>query len=709
MIKSYKDYIKSVKTLKEWAKAYYIDNTPLVSDIKYDNLFREVQEFERLNPNLIDNSSPTQRVGSPLKGGFKKATHLLPMWSMEDIFNRDELIEWVSRLNRVAKVDRFYIEPKFDGASLNLIYRDGKLVKAITRGDGKVGEDVTNNARAISSIPLEINHKELIEIRGEVLMRLSTFEEVNRERIENSLEPFANPRNSASGTLRQLNPEVVAKRKLIFIPWGVGVNSLEFTHLSHLLEYIYTLGFKQPFLKGIAKDIETIEKFYQQMQNQRGSLDIMLDGMVVKVDSLIMQERLGYTSRAPRWQVAYKFPAVEKETIVKDVAFQVGRSGVITPVALLEPIEIDGVVVKRVTLNNFDYIKKLDIKIGDYISIIRSGDVIPKVIRVLKHLRVGLKPHNYRVKKILRLLDNLEVNESLKSYRELKKLAKFNRVLPPYLTFKRIIEYHKKYKDIKRPKRCLECKSRLYFDSDKVLKCPNMNCPASLVNSISYFTSKGCMAIDGLGKKGVEQLFNSRILRGIEDIYTLKNRKDEILKLDGFGQKKLENLLDAIEKSRDVECWRFIKSLGIPHIGEVASKKICQHFRDNFLDINEEELLLLDGFGEEMVKSYLKFMEINRSRVERLLKEVRIVKESSKSKKESPLLGKKIVLTGKMDRPRGEIKELLEKFGAEVLSSVSKKSDIVIYGDKAGSKLKKAQDLGIKTIYYEDFLRDIES
>jgi len=646
LIKSDIEYKEAVKKLKEWAKAYYIDNNPIVTDDIYDKLYHEVKEYEILHPNIIDTNSPTQRVGAPLKDGFKKATHLSRMWSMEDVFNTNELIDWINRVKKLADIDRFYIEPKFDGASLNLIYENGKLIQAITRGNGVEGENVTNNAKAISSIPLEISEKSLIEIRGEVLMKYSEFERINKARIDADLEPFANPRNASAGTLRQLDPAIVANRNLLFIPWGVGKNSLNFKYLSQLSDYIYSLGFKKPPVREVCISVDQIEKVYEKLISIRSNLDIMLDGMVVKVDTLNLHEILGYTQKAPRWQVAYKFPAIEKQTTIKDIVLQVGRTGVVTPVALLEAVEIEGVIVERVTLNNFDFIEKLDIRIGDTITIIRSGDVIPKVIKVLKDFR-----------------DGSEVK-------------------------------------IKRPTRCPECDSYL-LDEGALIKCQNLTCPARVVNSIKYYASKGCINIDGLGEKIVELLYNKGLVKDIEDIYKLKF--EDLIALEGFKEKKVKNLLEAIQKSKKVDCWRFVKALGIEHIGEVASKKICNIFKDKFIEASKDEILKIDGFGEEMAESYIEFINVNRDKILNLLKFIDITYPKDIEKSKNLFSSKTIVLTGSMDKPRGQIKEFLESLGAKVTGSVSKKTDYVIYGEDAGSKLKKANEIGVKTIDYKEF------
>ena len=653
MIKDYNEYKKAVQKLKEWADAYYIDNNPLVTDEVYDKLYHEVKAYEKKHPEHIDFSSPTQRVGAPLTDGFQKAKHLSPMWSMEDVFDNKELQEWIERINKITPIEQYYVEPKFDGASLNLIYENGKLKQAITRGDGEVGEDVTSNAKAIHTIKLEIAHKSLIEIRGEVLMSYEDFERLNSERLKNHQEPFANPRNAAAGSLRQLDPQVVAKRNLIFMPWGVGVHNLDFQYLHQIMDYIYNLGFRKPPLRRVCHNLEEIEKVYEELSLMRPKLEVMLDGMVVKVDDLEKQKILGYTNKAPRWQVAYKFPAIEKQTKLLDVIWQVGRTGVLTPVAILEPVEIDGVVVERATLNNYDYIKELGVKIGDVVTIIRSGDVIPKIIRVLKNFRDG---------------DELE---------------------------------------IKKPIHCLVCNS-LLLDEGALIKCQNIDCPARVVNSIIHYASKGCMNIEGLGKKTVELLYQKGLLHSVEDIYRLKEKKEQLLELEGFKERKVNNLLEAIEKSKKAECWRFIKALGIEHIGEVAAKAICQKFKERFLDVSKEELLAINGFGEEMANSYIEFMQVNRDKILHLLKELTLIYPKEQKTKSSFFSGKTVVLTGTMSRPRPKIKKMLEELGAKVTNSVSKKTDFVIYGEDAGSKLKKAKELGVVTLSEEEMLQKLQ-
>ncbi len=638
------EYKKKVETLKKWAYAYYIEDNPLVADEVYDKLYREVEEYEKKHPEDIDPTSPTQRVGAPLKEGFKKARHLSRMWSMEDVFDSREFEEWMERIEKNFPDERYYVEPKFDGASLNLVYENGLLKEAITRGDGVEGEDVTNNARTINSIRLEIEHEDLIEIRGEVLMTLREFNRINRERIEKGQTPFANPRNAAAGSLRQLDPHITAKRNLIFQPWGVGVNSLKFEYLSEMMDFVYNLGFRKPPVRRVCKTAEEIEKIYDELKEMRSNLDVMLDGMVVKVDRIAAQNALGYTVKAPRWMVAYKFPAVEKQTRIKDVLFQVGRTGVVTPVAVLEPVEVEGVIVERATLNNFDYIEKMDIRIGDMVTLIRSGDVIPKIIKVLTQYRSGRE------------------------------------------------------KRIERPTKCPVCQSEL-LDEGKLIKCQNLNCPARVVNSIIYFASKQCLDIDGLGEKIVEQLYEKGMVRELEDLYHLK--MEDLLKLEGFKHKKAQNLLNAIKKSKGAACWRFINALGIEHIGEVASKKICQNYGLGFIDLTKEELMAIDGFGEEMAESFLEFMRVNRKKVQRLIEIIKPYPPEKEEKIQSPFTGKTVVLTGTMKKSRGEIKAMLERLGAKVTGSVSRHTDYVIYGNDPGSKYDKAKKLGVELMSEE--------
>ncbi len=640
-----KEYKKNIKLLNKWAKAYYTEDDPLVSDEEYDKLYREVEAFEREHSELIDKNSPTQRVGGEVLDEFQKATHLSRMWSMEDVFDESELKEWVERIYKNVGVCEFYCEPKFDGASLNIIYENGALKQAITRGDGSIGEDVTHNAKAIKSIPKTIDYDELIEIRGEVLMPRDKFERLNEERLKLGEQPFANPRNAAAGSMRQLDSSITAKRELLFQPWGVGVNTLGYEKLYDMMGFVYSLGFLAPPKRAVCKDIDEIQKLYDEFVKLREEYHLMLDGMVVKVNDIALQDRLGYTVKNPRWMCAYKFPAIEKMTTIKDIVFQVGRTGVVTPVAIVEPVNIEGVVVERATLHNFDEIKRKDIRIGDKVIIIRSGDVIPKIIRVQTNFRDG---------------DEIE---------------------------------------IKRPTHCPICGSEL-LDEGILLKCQNLLCEARVVNSIIYFASKKCLNIEGLGDKIVKLLYDKGLVKSVLDLFELK--REELLKLEGFKEKKVENLLNSIAGVKGAECWRFVNALGIEHIGEVASRKICEKFGVDFFGVNKENLLEIDGFGEEMAESFLEFLGVNEELVKKLISIIEPKKPEIKKEMRSLFSAKTVVLTGTMSESRDKIKEELRSLGAKVTSSVSKKTDFVVYGEDAGSKLEKAKKLEVKTITEEE-------
>jgi len=653
MIKNQKEYKEAVNTLKKWSYAYYVLDNPMVPDEIYDKLYLQVEDYEKANPDQIDPTSPTQRIGAEPAREFKKIKHLTKMWSMEDVFNEKELKEWIERVykNAATNLVDFYIEPKFDGASLNLIYENGLLKSAGTRGDGEVGEDVTQNAKTIPSIPLGIEYKGLIEIRGEVVIRKDDFEKLNSERVKKGETPFANPRNAAAGSLRQLDAKITASRKLFFYPWGIGYNTLNMKYQKEVMDFVYSLGFIRPFKRGVCKTLEEIEKMYEEFRIVRDDLPVMLDGMVIKVNQRELHEKLGYTVKYPRWMVAFKFPAIEKMTTVLDVIAQVGRTGVITPVAIVEPVEIEGVIVERATLHNYSEIERKDLRIGDKVIIIRSGDVIPEITKVLTEFRTA------NVKKV------------------------------------------------ERPKYCPVCEEPV-LDEGILIKCQNLSCPARVVNSIIYFASKQCLDIEGLGENTVKLLYKNKLVKDIVDIFYLK--KEDLLKLPGFAQKKADNLLKAIEKVKQVECWRFVNALGIEHIGEVASKKLCEKFGLNWYEAKYEDLIILEGFGPEMVKSIEEFVEVNQKRIEKLIELIQPVEPKKEEVKETPLTGKTVVLTGTMRESRPKIKALLESLGAHVTNTVSHHTDFVFYGENPGSKIDKAQKLGVVLLSEEKMWDMIE-
>jgi len=642
-------YQEKIDILKKWAYAYYVEDNPIATDEEYDKLYHEVLDYETAHPDEAAADSPTKRVGGVIRDEFTKAKHIKRMWSMEDVFTTEEVQEWLKRVEKNVGKCEYFCEPKFDGASMNLLYDDGRLIRAITRGDGVVGEEVTDNVRTIRSVPLTIDYQGLIEIRGEVVIRKDDFEAINKERLDEGEQPFANPRNAAAGSLRQLDSSITAKRRLVFYPWGIGENFLAQKRLSEKMDFVYAQGFLRPPYAKECNTIEEIETFYQFLVSKREVIPMMMDGMVIKVDDIGKEEELGYTVKFPKWMCAYKFPAIEKVTKIEAITLQVGRTGVITPVAEIAPVNIEGAMVSRATLHNFDEIERKDIRIGDSVIIIRSGDVIPKIIKVLEDRRTG---------------DEIPV---------------------------------------KRPTVCPTCGSEL-LDEGALIKCQNLKCPDRVINSIIHFAKKGCMNIDGLGSKIVELLVKEHIIHDVLDLYSLK--KEDLEYLEGFKEKRIQNLLDAIAATKSAPLHRLINAMGIEHIGEVASKALALEFGLAIVDATFEEVVAIDGIGEEMANSLLEFMRVNHDFVLKLFEVIKPTVEEKVEAQENPFKGKTVVLTGTMSESRGKIKEMLEKLGAKVSGSVSKKTDYVIYGDDAGSKLAKAEGLGVVTLT-EDEMREM--
>lgn len=640
-------YEQAVSTLNQWAFEYYVNDNPLATDEEYDLLYHQIKQYEQTHANDIN--TPTQKIGAIVQKNFQKANHIKKMWSMEDVFDESELNAWINRVKKTANEFSFYCEPKFDGASLNIIYENGQLKQAITRGDGKVGEDVTNNALVIECIPKTIQYQKLIEIRGEIVIKKDDFEKINAQRLKNNEEVFANPRNAASGSLRQLDTSITANRKLYFYPWGIGQNELEFEKLSQKMEFIYSQGFIKPPLKLTCKSLDEVKNFYEKLINLRDEIPMMMDGMVVKIDENDLHEELGYTVKYPKWMVAYKFPAIEKVTKILDVVFSVGRSGAVTPVANIQSVDIQGVNVKRATLHNFDEIARKDIMINDSVIIIRSGDVIPKITKVLKNRRDG--------------------------------------------TQKKIIK----------PTHCPECGS-LLLDENVFIKCQNLTCKARVVSAIEHFASKKCLNIDGLGSKIVQLLFDESKIQSIEDLYTLKY--EDLKNLEGFKDKKIQNLLNAIENSKNAPLSKFITSLGIEHIGEVAATKIAQVFGLEFINVKKSDIEELDGFGEQMALSLEEFLEVNKQKVINLINIINPKINTTQKLHNEKIANKTIVLTGTMSKGKDEIKNMLQNLGAKVTNSVSAKTDIVIFGEKAGSKLVNAKALGIRCVSLDEFEKE---
>ena len=640
---NYDEYRSAVDTLNAWARAYYTDDRPIASDEEYDELYSQAEKFEEQNPALALPYSPTRRIGGAISEGFSKLAHGAQMWSMEDIFDDADLLAWLARGEKSGA--QFYVEPKFDGASLNLTYEGGVLISAATRGDGLIGEDVTQNARAIKSVPLQIPYAQRIEIRGETLIAKSDFDALNDERAANGESLFSNPRNAAAGSLRQLDSAIVAKRKLKFIPWGVGEHSLSFALHSQIMEFVRSLGFLRDEFCRICKSASEIRAAYEALHSMRASKDLMLDGMVIRVNELSKCAQMGYTVKFPRFMVAYKFPAIEKVTRLREINLQVGRTGAVTPVAVVDSVNIDGANVSNATLHNFDEIARLGLMKNDFVGIIRSGDVIPKITSVYKQRRDGTQS------------------------------------------------------EILRPGRCPVCGEKL-LDEGALIKCQNLDCKARVIGSLIYFCSKKCMNIEGLSDATITQLFESGKISKISDIYALGAQ--DLADLEGFADKKISNLLGAINASKNAPLERFIASLGIEHIGEVAAHKIAAAFGQDWLDASEDEILRLEGFGEAMARSLTEFCKINREKILNL-SEIITPRAPQMQTTKSVFTDRSVVITGTLSRPRDEFKARLLAMGAKVQGSVSAKTDFVLAGAEAGSKLQKARSLGVRVINESEF------
>ena len=666
MLTSFELYKQAVEKLRKYAHAYYVLDDPIASDEEYDKLYHQVKSYEDLHRDSILPYSPTQRVGGEVLESFNKATHLSRMWSLDDVFSYEEMAQWIDKILKIYPNASFVCSPKFDGASLNLRYENGNLISAATRGDGLVGEEVLHNAKTIRSIPLQILHKDLIEIRGEVVIKKEDFERINNERLQNGEALFANPRNAAAGSLRQLDSTISARRKLLFIPWGIGnsehsQNALDSSFFGALSK-IQDFGFAQ-FLGDlkVVKNAQEIQAHYEFLKSKRDSFEMLLDGMVIMLDSFESQKELGWTTKSPRFACAYKFPALEKITKLISITHQVGRTGVITPVAELEPVEIEGAKISRATLHNYAEISKKDIQINDFVILIRSGDVIPKIIKSIPTRRDGTQTP----------------------------------ITPPI--------------------HCPICESELVKE-DIFIRCANLSCKARIKESIVHFASKKALNIDGLGEKIIYLLYDAGKITSILDIYALK--REDLEDLEGFKDKKINNLLEAIEQSKGVELWRVINALGVPNIGEWASKQLANVFGEEFFTKSKEEILSINGFGEEMAESILEFGKINADIIAKILAIIKPKIPPKKSLDSSVkssddegfdlntrgdfigqiFSGKTFVITGTLSRSRDEIKDELESLGARVSGSVSAKTDFVLCGENAGSKADKARELGIKII-----------
>ena len=634
---------------------YHVLDKPTIPDSEYDHLFRELQDLEKKYPELYDPSSPTEHVGYSVLSEFTKVVHDKPMLSLGNVFNYEELKEWAKKITDVFADARFVVEYKIDGLAMSLLYEDGLLKQAVTRGDGIEGEDVTNNVKTIKSIPLKINRKGRYDIRGEVYMPKKSFEELNAQRLKEGEEEFANPRNAAAGSIRQLDSSIAAKRGLDAFWYHIPDDTKSLNH-SDSLKDARKLGFRINDTYKIFNNIEDVWKHIEKTTELRKDLPYEIDGMVIKVDNYKMQNDLGFTSRIPKWAIAYKFPAEEVRTIVKDIFVTVGRTGRCTPNAKFTPVKVAGTTIGYATLHNEDYIKDKDIRVGDTIIVRKAGDIIPEVVRSVKENRTG---------------DQV------------------------------------KYKF---PKICPVCGGKLYrFDDEADHYCINTDCKARLVFGIAHFASRDAMNIDGLGEKKVESFFKANILSSFEDIYHLNKKKDIILNLEKFGEKSFNNLIDAIENSKKNSVERLIYGLGIRQVGEKASKILAANYKtlDALMNASVDDLSLINDIGPITAEGIVDFFKDknNIKVIESLRKEgVNFKYQDTSVEKDTIFKNKTVVLTGTLSSfTRPEATKLLENLGAKVSSSVSSKTDFVIYGVEAGSKLTKANSLGVKTLSEEEF------
>jgi DNA ligase (NAD+) len=657
---------KRVEELREEIRKhdyhYYVLNQPLIPDSEYDKLFRELEELERRYPELVTPDSPTQRVGAPPAEEFRPVRHALPMLSLANCFSEEEFLEWDRRVRRLlgGEAPQYVCEPKLDGVSVELVYQDGVFTVGSTRGDGYVGEDVTRNLRTIKQIPLKllpINGKlpRLLEVRGEVYMEKEDFKELNRRREAEGEPPFANPRNAAAGSLRQLDPSITASRPLKAFFYAQGrVEGLEIKSQAQLLETLSRLGLPvNPRWKLCSTPEEAIE-FYHQLLEAREELPYEADGVVVKVNDFGQREVLGEVSRAPRWAVAFKFPAQEAVTRVRDIVVQVGRTGALTPVALLEPVEVSGVTVSRATLHNEDEVKRKDVRIGDWVVVRRAGEVIPEVVRPLPERRTGQE------------------------------------------------------REFRMPTKCPVCGGPVVRPAGEVThRCENLSCPARIKESIRHFASRRAADIQGLGEKLVDQLVEKGLVRKISDLYRL--RLEDLVALERMAEKSAQNLLRELERSKGMSLARLIYALGIRYVGEHIAEVLAERFSslDELARASFDELVEIPEIGPRIAQSIVDFFSSAENRqLIRELKEVGIDPRGGAAvAQEAPLAGKTFVFTGRLaSLTREEARRLVEERGGKVASSVSRKVDYLVVGEDPGSKLDRARALGIKELSEREFL-----
>ena len=650
-----------IKIINKASEEYYTNDNPTITDQEYDDYYHELEKLEQQYPELIREDSPTKRVGGKIIDEFKKVSHEIPMMSLGDIFSEDEIFEFDQRIKKTIPNPTYVCELKIDGLSVSLLYENGKLIRGATRGNGIIGEDITHNVETIKSIPLIINDKRRIEVRGEIYMPKKSFNKLNQERKEKGESLFANPRNAAAGSVRQLDSKIAAKRNLsTFIYHLPSSDDFNIKYHHESLSFMKELEFVvNPNIK-IADNVNEVINYVKEWTEKRESLPYEIDGIVIKVDKIEDQKKLGYTSRTPKWAIAYKFPAVEVLTKIKNIEFCVGRTGKITPRADLDPVHLAGSIIKSVTLHNEDYIKEKDIMINDTIVLHKAGDVIPEVVKVLKERRTGIE-----------------------------------------IPFKMI-------------KNCPICNSKLEKkETEANYFCPNPNCDARNIEGLIHFSSRETMNIEGFGESIVEDFYNEGYLKTICDYYTLYNHKEDLKELEGFGEKSINNLLQNIEKSKENSLEKLLFALGIRYIGKKTAKILAINYRniDKLMSAEYEDLVKIQDIGEVIADSVYKFFKEEKNI--NTINELKLLGVNMEYKGNESIddnfNNKTFVLTGTLSKlTRDEASIEIENRGGKVTSSVTKKTDYVIVGENPGSKYQKAKDLNINILNEEEFLNMLE-
>ena len=648
--------------LNQWSREYYVEDKPTVEDYVYDKEYAELVAIEEQYPDLITSDSPTQRVGGKVLEGFEKVTHDIPLYSLNDVFSKEELIAFDQRVQKaVGRVVDYCCELKIDGLSVSLRYEDGNFVRGATRGDGTVGENITENLKTVRSVPIKLKEPMNIEVRGECFMPKRSFVQLNQDREAEGKDIFANPRNAAAGSLRQLDSKITAKRNLdTFLYTVADFGPMEAKTQYDALEELEKIGFHTNREKRLCHSIDEVWAYIEEYHDKRVDLPYEIDGIVIKVNEFSLQDQLGFTVKAPRWATAYKFPPEEVETLIENIEWTVGRTGVVTPTAIMTPVRVAGTTVSRASLHNGDYIKLKDIRLKDTVLIYKAGDIIPEVSQVVLDKRP------------------------------------------------------KDSEEYQLPTHCPVCGSELvHLDEEVALRCINPKCPAQMKEGLNHFVSRNAMNIDGLGPRVLEQMYDKKLVADVADLYKLT--EEELLTLDKIKEKSANNILTAIDNSKDNSVERLIFGLGIRHVGAKAAKILAEHFGDleTLSRSDYESIIALDTIGDIIADSVVTYF--SNEEVHELMNELKQagvnfeykgLRSTQLQEVESPFKEKTVVLTGKLTRlTREEAKETIENLGGKVTGSVSKKTDIVVAGEDAGSKLTKAQELGIE-VWTEDQMAD---